>query len=47
MLRVTRNLVFVDGLITIGDEIVARPNGVFKIGKPLAGLGSLDAMFAD
>lgn len=47
VLRVTRNLVFADGLITIGEEVVARPNGVFKIGKPLPGLGDLDAMLAE
>ncbi len=47
VLRVTRNLIFADGLITIGEEIVARPTGVFKIGKPLGGLKSLAALFAE
>lgn len=47
VLRVTRNLLFADGLITVGDETVARTSGTFKIGKPMERLGSLDALLRD
>ena len=43
-LRVTRNLMFADGLITINGEAIARTSGTFKIGKPLEGLHDLDAL---
>ncbi len=46
VLRVTRNLVFADGIITAGDTPIARANGTFKIGKPLAELGRLDDLLA-
>ena len=35
MLRVTRNLVFAQGLIFADDELSVRVNGVFKIGEPI------------
>lgn len=38
VLRVTRNLVFAQGLIYADDTLVARVNGVFKIGEPIAKL---------
>ena len=47
VLRVTRNLVFADGLITDGGTLIARANGTFKIGKPLPGLGAMDALLAE
>lgn len=47
ILRVTRNLIFADGLVTDGETLVARANGTFKIGKPLPGLGALDALLAE
>ena len=47
VLRVTRNLVFADGVIMAGDTPVARANGTFKIGKPLAGMSALDRLLAD
>ena len=46
VLRVTRNLVFADGLITMDETIVARTSGTFKIGKPLAGLSVFDELIA-
>lgn len=44
LLRVTRNLIFADGIITAGDTTVARANGTFKIGKPMQGLSTFDAL---
>ncbi len=38
ILRVTRNLVFAQGLIYADETLVARVNGVFKIGEPIAKL---------
>lgn len=35
VLRVTRNLVFAQGLIYAEDALIARVNGVFKIGEPI------------
>ena len=35
ILRVTRNLVFAQGLIFADDALAARVNGVFKIGDPI------------
>ena len=44
VLRVTRNLVFAQGLIFADDALAVRVNGVFKIGEPLAKLlGDADA----
>ncbi len=34
VLRVTRNLAFVQGLVTADDVIALRVSGIFKIGKP-------------
>lgn len=47
LLRVTRNLVFADGMITDGDTIIARTNGTFKIGKANSDIGLLDTLFAE
>jgi uncharacterized protein (TIGR00369 family) len=38
VLRVTRNMVFSQGLISADDTLVARVNGIFKIGDSLAKL---------
>ena len=38
ILRVTRNLVFGQGLVYADDTLVARVNGVFKIGESIAKL---------
>lgn len=38
ILRVTRNLVFAQGLVYADETLVARVNGVFKIGEPIAKL---------
>ena len=46
VLRVTRNLVFADGLITMDETIVARTSGTFKIGKPIAGMSLFDDVIA-
>ena len=46
LLRVTRNLVFADGVITDGETIVARTNGTFKIGKAMPGLTMFDELLA-
>ena len=46
LLRVTRNLVFADGVITDGETIVARTNGTFKIGKAMPGLTTFDELLA-
>ncbi len=35
VLRVTRNLVFAQGLIFADDALAVRVNGVFKIGEPI------------
>lgn len=35
VLRVTRNLVFAQGLIFADETLIARVNGVFKIGEPI------------
>lgn len=36
VLRVTRNMVFAHGLISADDNLIARVNGIFKIGEPLS-----------
>ena len=46
VLRVTRNLVFADGLVTMDETIVARTSGTFKIGKPIAGMSLFDDVIA-
>ncbi|MDE2578379.1 MAG: PaaI family thioesterase [Hyphomicrobiales bacterium] len=38
VLRVTRNMVFAEGLIHADATLVARVNGIFKLGEPLAKL---------
>lgn len=38
VLRVTRNLVFAQGTMHADDALIARVNGIFKIGEPLANL---------
>ena len=35
VLRVTRNLVFAQGLVFADETLIARVNGVFKIGEPI------------
>lgn len=39
VLRATRSLVFVQGLITADGELAVRMSGIFKIGPPFAGPG--------
>ena len=34
LLRRTSNLIFVEGLVTVGDTLVMRASGIFKRGRP-------------
>jgi uncharacterized protein (TIGR00369 family) len=38
VLKVTRSLIFGQGLVTADGEIAVRVSGIFKIGQPFAGL---------
>ena len=40
VLRVTRSMVFAQGLVTADGTNAARVSGIFKIGPPFAGIGA-------
>ena len=44
--RITRNLIFAQGVAMADGEPCLRMNGIFKIGAPSAGFLSLDNLFA-
>ncbi|HEY5337974.1 MAG TPA: PaaI family thioesterase [Rhizomicrobium sp.] len=44
-IKITRNLVFAQGLATADGAPCLRANGIFKIGKPSGGFFSIESLF--